>query len=62
VLFVSQDAAMNYYVNYLREQAAKYRQLAEKAKDSFIKLELLDLAVICEQVADNVEGRASLRF
>lgn len=53
---------MNYYVNYLREQAAKYRQLAEKAKDSFIKLELLDLAVICEQIADNVEDRASLRF
>ena len=58
---MSEDA-VNYYVNYLREQAAKYRQLAEKAKDSFIKLELLDLAVICEQIADNVEDRASLRF
>jgi len=42
---------------YLRDQAAKYRQLAEKAEDSFIIKELLDLAAICEEVANNIEDR-----
>ncbi len=53
---------MDSYVDYLREQAAKFRQLAEKAIDSFIKLELLDLAVSCEQVADNIEDRSRFSF
>ena len=45
------------YHEYLRDQAAKYRQLAEKAEDPFIIKELLDLATICEEVADNIEDR-----
>jgi hypothetical protein len=45
------------YDEYLRDQAAKYRQLAEKAEDSFIIKELLDLAAICEEVANNIEDR-----
>jgi hypothetical protein len=45
------------WVDYLRGQAAKYRQLAETAKDPPIKQELLDLAAICEEVANNIEDR-----
>jgi hypothetical protein len=43
--------------DYLRQQAAMYRQLAEKTEDVFIKQELLDLAAICEEVANNIEDR-----
>jgi len=31
-----------HYSDYLREQAAKYRQLAETAEDGFVKQEFLD--------------------
>jgi hypothetical protein len=41
----------------LLDQAAKYRQLAETAEDLRIKQELLDLAGICEEVANNIEDR-----
>jgi len=37
--------------DYLRQQAAMYRQLAEKIEDAFIKQELLDLAAVCKEVA-----------
>jgi hypothetical protein len=43
--------------DYFRQQAAMYRQLAEKAEDVFIKQELLELAVVCEEVANNIEDR-----
>src|SRR2546422_8599928 len=46
------------WVDYLRDQAAKYRQLAETAEDPPIKQELLDLAAICEEVANNIEDYA----
>ena len=42
---------------YLRQQAAAYRQLAEKAEDAVAKKELLDLADVCEEVANNIEDR-----
>jgi hypothetical protein len=42
---------------YFRQQAAMYRKLAEKTEDVFIKQELLDLAAICEEVANNIEDR-----
>ncbi len=42
---------------YFRQQATMYRQLAEKAEDAFIKKELLDLAAVCEEVANNIEDR-----
>ena len=34
--------------DYLRDEAAKYRQLAETAEDPLVKQELLDLAAVCE--------------
>ena len=46
-------------VAYLRDQAAKYRELADAAADPATRQELLDLAVTCEQVANNIEDRAS---
>jgi hypothetical protein len=43
--------------DYFRQQAAMYRQLAQKTEDTFIKQELLDLAAACEEVANNIEDR-----
>jgi hypothetical protein len=40
------------WADYLRDEAAKYRQLAEA-----LKQELLDLAAVCEEAADNIEDR-----
>ena len=40
-----------HYSDYLREQAAEYRQLAEKADDPIVKSELLELAADCEEIA-----------
>jgi hypothetical protein len=34
-----------------------YLQLAEKTQDTFVKQELLDLAAVCEEVANNIEDR-----
>jgi hypothetical protein len=44
---------------YFRQQAITYRQLAEKTEDELIKKELLDLAAVCEEVANNIEDRGS---
>jgi hypothetical protein len=41
--------------DYLRDEAAKYRQLPEQADDPAAKNELLELASVCEEVADNIE-------
>jgi hypothetical protein len=45
------------WADYLRDQAAKYRQLAETTEDLSIKQELLDLAAICDEAANNIEDR-----
>jgi len=45
------------WADYLRDQAAKYWQLAETAEDLSVKQELLDLAAICEEAANNIEDR-----
>ena len=45
------------YSDYLREQAAEYRQLAEEAEDPAIKQDLFETAAVCEEVADNVDYR-----
>jgi hypothetical protein len=45
------------WADYLRDEAAKFRQLAETAEDPSIKQELLDLAAVCEEVANNIEDR-----
>jgi hypothetical protein len=44
------------WADYLRDEAAKYRQLAEAAEDLSIKQELLDLAAVCEEAADKHRG------
>ena len=46
-----------HYSDYLREQAAKYRQLAETAEDPFVKQEFLELAAVCEEVANEIDDR-----
>jgi len=39
------------YIDYLRGEAAKYRQLAEQSKDPVERQELLNLASVCEEAA-----------
>ena len=41
--------------DYLRDQAAMYRQLAEQADDPDVKNEMPELASVCEEVASNIE-------
>jgi hypothetical protein len=43
--------------DYLRDEAVIYRQLAEETENSFGKQELLDLAAVCEEVANSIEDR-----
>ena len=43
--------------NYLRDEATKYRHLAEQAEDILSRQELLELAAICEEVANTIEDR-----
>jgi hypothetical protein len=43
--------------DYLRDQASMYRQQAEQADDPFVKIELLELASVCEEVANNIEDQ-----
>jgi hypothetical protein len=43
--------------DYFRQQATMYRELAQKTEYSFIKQELLELAAVCEEVANNIEDR-----
>ena len=44
------------YSDYLRDQAIK-RDLAEKDKDLFAIKEFLELADICEEVANDMDDR-----
>jgi hypothetical protein len=41
--------------DYLRDQAIMYRQQAEQTDDPIVKNELLELASVCEEVANNIE-------
>ena len=45
------------YDDYLRDEAAKYRKLAEQVEDELIKREFIELAAVCEEVANNIEDR-----
>jgi hypothetical protein len=47
--------------DYLRDQAAKYRQLAEQTDDAVINDELLEWASVCEEVASNIEDHVTGR-
>jgi hypothetical protein len=48
-----------HYSDYLREQAAHYRALAETAADPAVKAEFLELAATCDEVADKIDDRRS---
>ena len=43
------------WADYLRDEAAKYRRLAEQTDDPVIKNEMLELASVCEEVANDIE-------
>jgi hypothetical protein len=43
------------WLNYLQDQAAKYRKLVEQADDPFVKTEMLALASVCDEIVDNIE-------
>jgi hypothetical protein len=45
------------YDDYLRDEAARYRKLAEQTLDEIIKKELLELADVCEEVANAAEDQ-----
>jgi hypothetical protein len=45
------------WADYLRDEAVRYRQLAEQTDDPVIKSEMLELAAVCEEVANNIEDR-----
>jgi hypothetical protein len=43
--------------DYLREEAAKYRLLAEAAEQVSTKQELFELAAVCEEMANEMDDR-----
>jgi hypothetical protein len=43
------------WLNYLRDQEVECRKLVERADDPLVKTELLALASVCEEIADNIE-------
>ncbi len=46
-----------HYSDYLREEAAKYRELAATAEQPPARQEFLDLAAVCEEVANTIDDR-----
>jgi hypothetical protein len=48
---------MDVIEDYLRDQAVKYRELAAKAADEYVKKELMELASVCDEVANDIEDR-----
>src|SRR5260370_10856920 len=43
------------WLNYLWDQAAMCRKLVAQSDDPFIKTELLSLASVCAEIADNID-------
>ena len=43
------------WLNYLWGQAATCRKFVEQADDPLVKTELLALALVCEEFADNID-------
>jgi hypothetical protein len=43
------------WLDYLRDQAAMCRKLVEQADDPLVKTEMLALASVCEEIAENIE-------
>ena len=50
---------MQHNSDYYREEATKYRELADMAKDAVTKQELLELAAACEGIADKMDDLRS---
>jgi hypothetical protein len=50
------------WADYLRDEGAKYRQLAETAEDLSIKQELLDLAAVCEEAGQPSSQHSDCAF
>ena len=49
-----------HYSDFLREEAARYRKMAEIARESEVRQEYLELAEVCEEVAMKIDDlRAS---
>jgi hypothetical protein len=46
-----------FFFDYLREQAEEYRKLAEATEDPAAKKEFLELAAVCEKVANEEDDR-----
>jgi hypothetical protein len=46
---------MHDWPDCLRGQAAMYRKLAGETDDPVVKNELLELASVCEEIANNIE-------
>jgi hypothetical protein len=44
--------------DYWLEQAAKFRERAKTTKDPALHDELLDLAAVCEEVAETIESHS----
>jgi hypothetical protein len=51
----STDCASMDWPDYLRDQATMYQQLAEQTDDPAVQNEMLELASVCEEVANNME-------
>jgi hypothetical protein len=43
--------------DYLRDQAANYRKIAEGTEDPLVKQEHFELAAVCEEVANSIGDR-----
>jgi hypothetical protein len=51
----STDCANMDWADYLRDQATMYRQLAEQTDDPGVQNDMVELASVCEEVANNME-------
>ena len=49
----------NHNSDYYREEAGRYKKLAEMATDPARKKEFLELAEACEDIADSIDDRRS---
>ncbi len=48
---------MIHFADYLREQATQYREQAAKAAGALAKQEMLELAELCDELANDVDDR-----
>jgi hypothetical protein len=49
------------WLNYLRDQAATYLKFVEQADDPLVKTGLLALALVCDEIVDNIEDHLTGR-